>query len=275
MLWRVSRCSAYCTTKTMGYRRYAQPAFAEESSSSDASPSIRSRKGKERDSGYRFPTIGKRGGPPNPYEILDLPESASEKDIKQQYYRLALILHPDSTHPSSSTDHFADLNRAYTLLSSPSSRKLYQQTGHGWSQAGPATAQDLADAFMKAELMRRARGGAARHQRRYSEAGSGAFFDAEPLQGDGEPRYMSNPSFLSVTIVFSTVMAWVQYHRWKMEADTHKEVLDTAHLNAASNLAHARQEAISVGHQRREQIRRKVREQQVIQELDELQGKTD
>lgn len=43
------------------------------------------RKGKQRDQdSYRFPARGSRGGLPDPFEVLGLDRSASDKEIKQQ-----------------------------------------------------------------------------------------------------------------------------------------------------------------------------------------------
>ncbi|WWD22112.1 hypothetical protein CI109_106601 [Kwoniella shandongensis] len=178
------------------------------------------RKGKQRSDGlaesYRFPEKGKNGGPPDPFEVMALDRSASEQQVKQQYYKLALLLHPDSSHPSSSHDHFAVLNRAYRLLGKPSSRNAYVKTGYGWDLS--AVASPRHDPGMYAEVLRRRQGGAAAWDgstRRFrdSDAGKGAWggFDGSqgwrPYEdvhmgfqptGPAEERYMSNPRFLAV-----------------------------------------------------------------------------
>jgi curved DNA-binding protein CbpA len=66
----------------------------------------------------------------------DLPSSSSCTTD----YRLALLYHPDSPHPSSSPQNFSLLNRAYKLLSSPHSRALYHRTGLGWGTANDVLA---------------------------------------------------------------------------------------------------------------------------------------
>jgi hypothetical protein len=90
-------------------------------------------------------------------------------------YRLALLYHPDSTHPSSSPHHFSLLNRAYKLLSSPHARALYHRTGLGWGTAHDVAAGRTGGAggFNRAsdeELRRQARARAYN----YAYSGSGS-----------------------------------------------------------------------------------------------------
>lgn len=61
---------------------------------------------------------------------------------------------------------------------------------------------------------------------------------------------------------------WVQYHRLEMARDSHLELLDRQHLGASQALAEARTEAALYGRERRERIRRKVREREVIEEVE-------
>jgi hypothetical protein len=134
-------------------------------------------------------------------------------------YKLAMLLHPDSSHPSSSPLHFATLHRAYSLLSQPSSRTMYLQTGCGWPNSSGVSSMSWTDAQMRAEAAMRRRGGAAAwgpsHRGfRDSDAGRGAWGGfqggtgtwesygdpglASQPTGRGEEIYMSNRRFLSL-----------------------------------------------------------------------------
>ncbi|UOH81097.1 hypothetical protein LQV05_003759 [Cryptococcus neoformans] len=240
---------------------------------------------------YRFPEKGMNGGPPDPFEVMALDRSATQQEVKQQYYKLALLLHPDSSHPSSSPDHFATLNKAYNLLSKQSSRSAFLKTGYGWDVSTSSGGnQTWSDSLMRAEIARRRNGGAAAWNgasRRYrdSDAGRGAWggFDGSqgwrpyedpskgfspPTSGPAEERYMSNPRFLAVVGVASAVIAWVHWHRLGYAAETHRDMLDKQNIDASRALAQARYEAATHGHIRREQIRRRVREAEVLKELE-------
>ena len=129
-------------------------------------------------------------------------------------YRLAMILHPDSSHPASSHTDFATLHRAYTLLSRSSSRQQYLSSGYGWSGRSDGSGPSFDDA-MRAEVMRRRAGGAAAYGGSYrrSDAGQGAWGgygmggawtpnpeDGFPEQGKGEALYMSNERAMTIFI---------------------------------------------------------------------------
>jgi molecular chaperone DnaJ len=70
------------------------------------------------------------------YNILGLGRSASDKDIKQAYRRLARKLHPD-LNPGNKTAEakFKEVNEAYEVLSDVEKRKKYDQYGDNWQYA--------------------------------------------------------------------------------------------------------------------------------------------
>lgn len=67
----------------------------------------------------------------NPYTILGVSNSASAKEIKLAYFRLAKKYHPD-TNPNdkSAKEKFIKLSRAYEILSDPVKRRQYDTTGN-------------------------------------------------------------------------------------------------------------------------------------------------
>ncbi|CUM62853.1 uncharacterized protein PRCAT00000411001 [Priceomyces carsonii] len=63
------------------------------------------------------------------YEILSVEKTANDSEIKKSYRRLAVKLHPDkNSHPKAS-EAFKYLNKAWGILSDPSKKKLFDQTG--------------------------------------------------------------------------------------------------------------------------------------------------
>jgi len=62
------------------------------------------------------------------YDVLGVPVTASPKDIKKAYYRLAKRLHPD-TGLEPSDKKFVALGEAYQVLSDPSLRSKYDRNG--------------------------------------------------------------------------------------------------------------------------------------------------
>ncbi|HYE57358.1 MAG TPA: DnaJ domain-containing protein, partial [Rhodothermales bacterium] len=62
----------------------------------------------------------------NLYDVLGVPESASEDDIKKAYRRLARQHHPDrNPGDKAAEEKFKEVQEAYETLSDPDKRKAY------------------------------------------------------------------------------------------------------------------------------------------------------
>ncbi len=65
------------------------------------------------------------------YQVLDVPRTASEADIKKAYRRLAMKFHPDrNPDDHEATDKFKEVKEAYEVLSDAQKRAAYDQFGH-------------------------------------------------------------------------------------------------------------------------------------------------
>jgi molecular chaperone DnaJ len=71
------------------------------------------------------------------YAALGVKKTASEKDIRQAYRRLARKHHPD-VNPGDKTAEakFKEIQQAYDVLNDPEKRKKYDQFGDAWEHAG-------------------------------------------------------------------------------------------------------------------------------------------
>jgi molecular chaperone DnaJ len=70
------------------------------------------------------------------YAILGISRSATDKEIKQAYRRLARKYHPDVNPGGKSTEaRFKEINEAHEVLSDPDKRKKYDQFGDQWQYA--------------------------------------------------------------------------------------------------------------------------------------------
>ena len=74
------------------------------------------------------------------YKILRIDSKASEKQIKEEYYRLAKKHHPD-LNKGVSSDFFKEITSAYEILSDQEKRKKYDQLrgysiGGSWNTSG-------------------------------------------------------------------------------------------------------------------------------------------
>jgi DnaJ-class molecular chaperone len=73
------------------------------------------------------------------YQVLGVPRSASDKDIRAAYRRLARKYHPD-LNPGDRTaeSRFKELQNAYDVLSDEEKRKKYDQFGPNWEHVEQA-----------------------------------------------------------------------------------------------------------------------------------------
>lgn len=85
------------------------------------------------------------------YDILGVSRSATEKEIRQAYRKLARQYHPDvNKNDAEAEEKFKDINEAYSVLSDEESRKKYDLYGKDWRQAsehGPRGAGDFGRSY--------------------------------------------------------------------------------------------------------------------------------
>src|SRR3954467_4170138 len=77
------------------------------------------------------------------YEVLGVPRSASDTDIKKAFRKLAREFHPDvAKNKKQAEEKFKEINEAYEVLSDPAKRKKYDQLGANWNSGGPPPGWD-------------------------------------------------------------------------------------------------------------------------------------
>ena len=70
------------------------------------------------------------------YKILEIEKTATPKDIKSAYRRLARKYHPDlNPNDKDAKKKFQEINEANEVLSDPEKRKKYDQYGQDWQHA--------------------------------------------------------------------------------------------------------------------------------------------
>lgn len=100
------------------------------------------------------------------YEVLGVARTADVDAIRQAYRRLARELHPDVSAEPKAEERFRELTGAYTVLSDPNARSLYDRFGYrgrgngfssdrARSSRAPVLAEVNVDAFEAARGARR------------------------------------------------------------------------------------------------------------------------
>jgi curved DNA-binding protein len=82
------------------------------------------------------------------YKTLGVAKTATEKEIKQAFRKLARKLHPDvNPGDKSAESRFKEVNEAYEVLGDPDKRKKYDELGANWRMYEQAGAQPGAGPF--------------------------------------------------------------------------------------------------------------------------------
>jgi len=101
------------------------------------------------------------------YSTLGVAKTATDKELKQAYRKMARKFHPDvNPNDKSSESKFKDVTEAYEVLGDPAKRRKYDELGSNWrsyEQAGPRPAQGFGGGVhtMTEEEMREMFGGGA------------------------------------------------------------------------------------------------------------------
>jgi molecular chaperone DnaJ len=78
---------------------------------------------------------------PDLYDVLGAPRDADADELREAYHRRARELHPDVSEDPDAEQRFRELSHAYSVLSKPRSRLLYDRLayrGPGGGGFGPA-----------------------------------------------------------------------------------------------------------------------------------------
>src|SRR5919205_1422284 len=70
------------------------------------------------------------------YELLGVPRTADDAEIKKAFRRLARELHPDVSDAPDAEERFREVVEAYEVLSKSETRELYDRYGHAGLRSG-------------------------------------------------------------------------------------------------------------------------------------------
>ncbi|KAL1920324.1 uncharacterized protein VTP21DRAFT_1470 [Calcarisporiella thermophila] len=176
----------------------------------------------------------------SPFDVLRLPRTASNAEIKRQYLELAKELHPDRLGPQATretTERFQKVVKAYELLKHPGRRELYLRCGIGWD---PPSVNRTTSPMRSGGRGYRPPPGFAYVNENYPS-----------VDPNAPNQYTSNPTFITLVAAAAVLGALIQFY-WRVESTSQwMKSSQRQHLEAAKNLARAREEARIYGRQKK------------------------
>ncbi|KLO06531.1 hypothetical protein SCHPADRAFT_687688 [Schizopora paradoxa] len=248
--------------------------YASSSSSSTSSSSLPPR--------FPFPKHSR----PTPHEIFHLPQGASQRDIKARYYDLVRTYHPDSPHCRSLPRNvcharFQAITAAHDALTGKTRLgRHWSNRSHSSSSGSPPTsdyarqrhrdddpADQAFDEFMARHRTHWNRASGAHHG--FGNAEWASYADSAEAGADDrwKDRVIMAVMIGTLAVAVSPFISLIPYSSYT------SSITDSKHLSAAQNLAQARREAREYGLERRREIRKRVRVNQLESEFDSSEGR--
>jgi curved DNA-binding protein len=111
------------------------------------------------------------------YEVLGVPRSASDAEIKKAFRKLAREFHPDvAKDKKKAEEKFKEINEAYEVLSDPAKRKKYDELGADWKSGADFRPPPGWESFGGGRSFRRGQGGGV-HEFEFGGTGFSDFFE--------------------------------------------------------------------------------------------------
>jgi curved DNA-binding protein len=112
------------------------------------------------------------------YEILGMPRTASDADIKKSFRKLAREYHPDVARDKKRAEEkFKEINEAYEVLGDPAKRKKYDELGANWKSGADFQPPPGWEGFAGGQTFRGRRAGREDFEFHFGGTGFSDFFE--------------------------------------------------------------------------------------------------
>lgn len=108
------------------------------------------------------------------YDILGVPRTASDEEIKKSFRKLARQYHPDvAKDKKKAEEKFKEINEAYEVLGDPAKRKKYNELGANWKSGADFRPPPGWEGFGGGQTFRGGRAGAGAQEYEFHFGGTG------------------------------------------------------------------------------------------------------
>jgi curved DNA-binding protein len=112
------------------------------------------------------------------YEILSVPRTASNEEIKKSFRKLAREYHPDvAKDKKKAEEKFKEINEAYEVLSDPAKRVKYDELGANWKSGADFRPPPGWEGFTGGQPFRGGRAGSQEFEFQFGGTGFSDFFE--------------------------------------------------------------------------------------------------
>lgn len=142
------------------------------------------------------------------YQILNVPKTASDEEIKKQYKKLALKLHPDKNRAPQATEAFKKISQAFACLNDKNKRAIYDEHGseQNFRQQYSQQFNEEDDPFDMFEMF--FTGNVNRNRRRgnYARNGNTFFYSANQSSNDSRNGLSKLIQFLPILLIIAVAL---------------------------------------------------------------------
>jgi curved DNA-binding protein len=112
------------------------------------------------------------------YEILGVPRTAGDAEIKKSFRKLAREYHPDVARDKKRAEEkFKEINEAYEVLSDPAKRRKYDELGANWKSGADFRPPPGWEGFPGGQTFRGGRSGSQEFEFQFGGTGFSDFFE--------------------------------------------------------------------------------------------------
>ncbi|XP_065562682.1 dnaJ-like protein 60 [Artemia franciscana] len=180
----------------------------------------------------------------NHYEVLGLQRNCAKEDIRQAFLELSKEYHPDLSKNGNETHRiFVRINEAYSVLSKPSSRQMYDATLLRGFAASVNATNDVNNYSESAAYWKDS------SIWEFRDKSKDQYYKSRPYYGIKGLQRVTNGQIVAACFIFMAVGASFHYFFIKGSSNKTRAYLDERDRQVGKSLSEVRRSAIDNGNQ--------------------------